>query len=329
MTLASEMLRDVRRRLRVWQLAALALALLLCDNGHAVSLWSHNPEKAEAMQKTRENPLLSGVSLPEELEIVSDTALTAEADLVVFATPSFALRETARRAAPYLRPEQTLVSVTKGIERDTNLRMSEVLRQETGDICQVVSLSGPSHAEEVGRRLPTGCVAACPDERSACLVQDAFMNGVFRVYTSPDIVGVELSAALKNIIALGCGISDGMGYQDNTKALIMTRAMAEIARLTPEIDWENNDEFYPTDLRGAITVFGRTKRERPVCITFTESGHDLQFDSGQIHNSFSLKVLKDIGGTNNIMESVGDGEPLLHYIRQRMLFLEQHPEMGK
>ena len=208
-----------------------ALALLLRDNGHAVSLWSHNPEKAEAMRKTRENPLLAGVPLPEELNIVSDIALVAEADLVVFATPSFALRETARKAAPYLRPEQTLVSVTKGIERDTNLRMSEVLRQETGDICKVVSLSGPSHAEEVGRRLPTGCVAACPDEKSACLVQDAFMNGVFRVYTSPDIVGVELSAALKNIIALGCGISDGMGYQDNTKALIMTRAMAELARL--------------------------------------------------------------------------------------------------
>lgn len=106
--------------------------------------------------------------------------------------------------------------------------------------------------------------------------------------------------------------------------------MAEIVRLTPEIDWENNDEFYPIDLRGAITVFGRTKRGRPVCITFTESGHDLQFDSGQIHNSFSLKVLKDIGGTNNIMESVGDGEPLLRYIRQRIIFLEQqHPEMGK
>ena len=100
--------------------------------------------------------------------------------------------------------------------------------------------------------------------------------------------------------------------------------MAEIVRLTPEIDWENNDEFYPIDLRGAITVFGRTKRGRPVCITFTESGHDLQFDSGQIHNSFSLKVLKDIGGTNNIMESVGDGEPLLHYIRQRM----SRPEKG-
>jgi hypothetical protein len=110
---------------------------------------------------------------------------------------------------------------------------------------------------------------------------------------------------------------------------LLRPVMAEIARLTPEIDWENNDGFYPTDLRGAITVFGRTKRGRPVCITFTESGHDLQFDSGQIHNSFSLKVLKDIGGTNNIMESVGDGEPLLHYIRQRMLFLEQHPGMGK
>ena len=109
--------------------------------------------------------------------------------------------------------------------------MSEILRQETEDRCKVVSLSGPSHAEEVSRRLPTGCVAACPDQQAACLVQDAFMNGVFRVYTSPDIVGVELSAALKNIIALGCGISDGMGYQDNTKALLMTRAMAELARL--------------------------------------------------------------------------------------------------
>ena len=110
---------------------------------------------------------------------------------------------------------------------------------------------------------------------------------------------------------------------------LLRPVMAEIARRIPEIDWENNDGFYPTDLRGAITVFGRTKRGRPVCITFTESGHDLQFDSGQIHNSFSLKVLKDIGGTNNIMESVGDGEPLLHYIRQWVIFLEQHPEMGK
>ena len=139
-----------------------ALALLLCDNGHEVSLWSHNPEKAEAMRKTRENPLLAGVPLPEALSIVSDIAQVKDADMVVFATPSFALRETARKAAPWLRPEQTLVSVTKGIERDSNLRMSEVLRQETGDRCKVVSLSGPSHAEEVGRRLPTGCVAACP-----------------------------------------------------------------------------------------------------------------------------------------------------------------------
>ena len=208
-----------------------ALALLLCDNGHAVTLWSHDPKKAETMRAARENPLLPGVSLPETLAVVSDIALTAEADMVVFATPSFALRETARKAAPYLHSTQTLVSVTKGIERDTNLRMSEILRQETGDRCKVVSLSGPSHAEEVGRRLPTGCVAACPDEAAACRVQDAFMNGVFRVYTSPDIVGVELSAALKNVIALGCGISDGMGFQDNTKALLMTRAMAEIARL--------------------------------------------------------------------------------------------------
>lgn len=105
--------------------------------------------------------------------------------------------------------------------------------------------------------------------------------------------------------------------------------MAEIVRLTPEIDWENNDEFYPIDLRGAITVFGRTKRGRPVCITFTESGHDLQFDSGQIHNSFSLKVLKDIGGTNNIMESVGDGEPAICIISgSGCSFWNNTPEWG-
>ncbi len=208
-----------------------ALAMVLCDNGHDTTLWSHHAEKAKAMEKTRENPLLKGVQLPDSLHISSDLSCLEGADLVVSAPPSFAVRETGRKMAPYLRPETVLVSVSKGIERDTNLRLSQVLQEETHYICKVVVLSGPSHAEEVGIRMPTGCVAASPDRDAARFVQDAFMNAYFRIYTSYDIIGVELAAALKNVVALSCGICAGLGYQDNTKALLMTRAMAELTRL--------------------------------------------------------------------------------------------------
>lgn len=208
-----------------------ALSLVLCDNGHDVTLWSHSADKAQAMAESRENPLLKGVTLPDALHITGDLTCVADAALVVCASPSFAVRETGRKAAPYLRADTVLVSVSKGIERDTQLRMSEILREETGNICKVVALSGPSHAEEVGIKMPTGCVSACADEAAARFVQDAFMNDYFRIYTSADILGVELSGALKNVVALSCGICDGMGFQDNTKALLMTRAMAEIARL--------------------------------------------------------------------------------------------------
>ena len=211
-----------------------ALALVLCDNGHDVALWSRTPAKAEEMARTRENPLLKGVPLPEALKITGDLDCLEGADLVVSAPPSFAVRETGEKIAPHLRPETILVTASKGIERDTDLRMSQILQQTTGDARRgrrIVALSGPSHAEEVGLRLPTGCVAASPDRDAARTVQKAFMNDRFRVYTSVDIVGVELAAALKNVIALCCGICAGMGFQDNTKALLMTRAMAEIGRL--------------------------------------------------------------------------------------------------
>ena len=212
-----------------------ALSRVLCDNGHETYLWSHNPAKAEEMARTRENPLLKGVPLPESLHITGDLSVLEGADMVVCASPSFAVPATGRKAAPYMRPDTILVSVSKGIERDTNLRMSQVLQEETHHICKVVALSGPSHAEEVGIRMPTGCVAACPDRAAARFVQDAFMNDYFRIYTSYDIVGVELSGALKNVIALSCGICTGLGFQDNTKALLMTRAMAEITRLGEQL----------------------------------------------------------------------------------------------
>ena len=183
------------------------------------------------MTKTRENSKLKGVRLPDSLKISGDLDCLKGTELVISATPSFAVRETGKKIAPYLTPETVLVSVSKGIERDTNLRMSQILTEATGNICKVAALSGPSHAEEVSIRMPTGCVSACPDLKVARLVQDAFMNDYFRVYTSEDIVGVELSAAMKNVVALACGVCDGMGYQDNTKALLMTRAMAELTRL--------------------------------------------------------------------------------------------------
>ena len=208
-----------------------ALSQVLCDNGHDTYLWSHNPAKAEEMARTRENPLLKGVILPEALHITGDLACLRGADLVVSAPPSFAVRDTAKKMAPYLTERTVVVTVSKGIERDTNLRLSQVIGEETGGVCPIAALSGPSHAEEVGIRMPTGCVAACPELEAARLVQDAFMNDYFRVYTSADIVGVELAGALKNVVALSCGICAGLGFQDNTKALLMTRAMAELTRL--------------------------------------------------------------------------------------------------
>jgi len=208
-----------------------ALSLVLCDNGHETVLWCRNPSKAAEMRETGENPLLKGVRLPDVLEITEELSCLREADLVICAVPSFAVRKTGEKIAPYLHADAVLVSTSKGVERNTNLRMSQVLKESIGNICKVVALSGPSHAEEVGRKLPTGCVAASPDKKAARFVQDAFMNEYFRVYTSYDIIGVELAAAMKNVVALSCGICAGLGFQDNTKALLMTRAMAELTRL--------------------------------------------------------------------------------------------------
>ena len=212
-----------------------ALSMVLCENGHDVTLWSHNAEKAGEMENTRKNPLLPEITLPEALHITGDLSCLSGAELIVCAVPSFAVRETGQKIVPWLKPDITLVSVSKGIERNSGLRMSQVLKEAISNTCKVVVLSGPTHAEEVSLRLPTGCVAACEDSYAAKLVQDAFMNSYFRIYTSADVVGVELSGAMKNVVALGCGICDGMGYQDNTKALLMTRAMAELVRLGQKV----------------------------------------------------------------------------------------------
>lgn len=206
-----------------------ALAILLCSNGHQVTLGAQSPERANEMRDTRLNKRLPGVALPQELDFSGDLAELADCDMLVMATPSYAVRATMESLAPLLKADCIIVCVSKGIERGTSLRLSQVIRQVSGRDCAV--LLGPSHAEEVGRGVPTGCVAAAEDSAMACAVQDAFMNERFRVYSSTDMVGVELGSALKNVIALSAGVSDGMGFGDNTKALLMTRGLKETARL--------------------------------------------------------------------------------------------------
>lgn len=175
--------------------------------------------------------MLKGVPLPEALRRTADLSCVKGCGAVVLATPSFAVRTTAKAAASLLEPGAVLVSVSKGIEKDTSLTLTDAIEQEVGDAHPIVALSGPSHAEEVGRHIPTVVVSASKDRSAAEQVQDLFMNERFRVYASDDVVGVELGAALKNVIALCAGISDGMGYGDNTKAALMTRGLTEIARL--------------------------------------------------------------------------------------------------
>ena len=206
-----------------------ALAIALCKNGHDVTMWTFEKELIPEMEQTRRNPRLPGAVLPENLKISGDYACVTGCKIVVMASPSFPARSVCRGVAPHLDEDAVLVSVTKGLEAGTHLRMSEIVEQETGK--EVVALTGPSHAEEVSLDIPTGLLAACKNQQKAELVQDAFMSETLRVYTSADPVGAELGAALKNVIALCAGITDGLGFGDNTKAMLMTRGLTETARL--------------------------------------------------------------------------------------------------
>jgi len=211
-----------------------ALAAVLADNGHDVRLWSRSGEQVDEMNRLRTNRrYLPDVALPEGLTATTDMAAALQdADLVLFVAPSSAMREVARQAAPHIGSDMLCVHATKGFEADSLKRMSTVLAEELGRSEQsIVVLSGPSHAEEVVRRCPTTVVVASQEQSVAEAVQDYFINSYFRVYTNPDAVGVEVAGAIKNIIALGAGLSDGLGFGDNAKAALLTRGLAEIGRL--------------------------------------------------------------------------------------------------
>ena len=206
-----------------------ALAIRLCKNGHDVILWTYEKDRVSQMESSRRNLRLPGAVLPETLKISAQNDCVRGCKMVVMASPSFPARDVCRKVKEYIDPDAVLVSVTKGLEDGTHLRMSQVVAQETGR--EVVALIGPSHAEEVAQDVPTGLLAAHEDQSLTEFVQDAFMADTLRVYTSSDPVGAELGAALKNVIALCAGVTDGLGYGDNTKAMLMTRGLSEIARL--------------------------------------------------------------------------------------------------
>lgn len=209
-----------------------ALALLLSKNGHSVTVWSISEEEIKMLSSEREHKSkLPGVRLPDDMVFTADMEAAARGkDFLVLAVPSKFTRGTARKMKDYIAEGQIIVDVAKGIEEDTLMTLSQQIEQEIPQ-ADVAVLSGPSHAEEVGRGLPTTVVVGARTEKTAVYLQEMFMNEVFRVYTSPDMLGMELGGSLKNVIALAAGIADGMGYGDNTKAALITRGIAEIARL--------------------------------------------------------------------------------------------------
>lgn len=210
----------------------IALAVLLDHNGHRVTLRSGSQDVVDMLKTRHENQdKLPGVILPDSIKLTTDPEeAVAGKDLLVFSGTSPNTRSTARMMAPYLREGQLIINASKGIEEKTLMTMSQVIEEELPG-AEVAVLSGPSHAEEVGRGLPTTIVVGAKKKATAEYLQNIFMNEVFRVYISPDILGIELGAALKNVVALAAGIADGLGYGDNTKAALITRGILEISRL--------------------------------------------------------------------------------------------------
>jgi len=212
-----------------------ALAVLLNSNGHEITLWEFDKKRCEKLTSEREdNNFLPGVKLPDSIKIISDLQTAVEnKDFILFVVPSHIVRRVAENVDKFMLGDAIIISCSKGIENKTLIRLSKVLEENLSQAAtqKIAVLSGPSHAEEVGRKIPTAVVIASESRETAEKAQAIFMNEVFRVYTSTDVAGVELGGALKNVIAIAAGISDGVGYGDNTKAALMNRGMVELTRL--------------------------------------------------------------------------------------------------
>ena len=243
-----------------------ALSLILLGNGVPVTMWGHDPAHVREVATRRENAIcLPGVAIPESLRLTSELGDLAQCDLLLVVTPSKAVREvSARLAASGVRDDAVLLSCTKGVERGSGLRMSEVIAEHFPNH-PLAALSGPSHAEEVARKMPTCVVLGCSDSGIAQELQRAFTAPFFRAYTSEDVAGVEFGGALKNIYALAAGAGDGLGLGDNAKSALVTRALVELGRLGTALGGRR-ETFMGLSGVGdlMVTCFSRHSRNRAV-----------------------------------------------------------------
>ena len=235
----------------------IALTILLHKNGHDLTIWSFDKKEAEELKKTRQNKTkLPNILLPEDVKVTDDLREAVDnKDILILAVPSKAIRSVSKSLKNIIKDNQIVVNVAKGLEEDTLETMTDIIEEELKDKNpKVAVLSGPSHAEEVGRGIPTTCVISAHNKELTLYLQNIFMNPSFRVYTSPDMLGVEIGGALKNVIALAAGIADGLNYGDNTKAALITRGIKEISSLGVAMGGEQSTFYGLTGLGDLIVT---------------------------------------------------------------------------
>ena len=235
----------------------IALTILLHKNGHNLTIWSFDKKEAEELKTTRQNKTkLPNILLPEDVKVTDDLREAVDdKDILILAVPSKAIRSVSKSLKNIIKDNQIIVNVAKGLEEDTLETMTDIIEEELKDKNpKVAVLSGPSHAEEVGRGIPTTCVVSAHNKELTLYLQNVFMNPSFRVYTSPDMLGVEIGGALKNVIALAAGIADGLNYGDNTKAALITRGIKEISALGVAMGGEQSTFYGLTGLGDLIVT---------------------------------------------------------------------------
>ncbi|WP_320949747.1 NAD(P)H-dependent glycerol-3-phosphate dehydrogenase [Fusobacterium sp.] len=235
----------------------IALTILLHKNGHDLTIWSFDKKEAEELKKTRQNKTkLPNILLPEDVKVTDDLKEAVDdKDILILAVPSKAIRSVSKSLKNIIKDNQIIVNVAKGLEEDTLETMTDIIEEKLKDKNpKVAVLSGPSHAEEVGRGIPTTCVVSAHNKELTLYLQNVFMNPSFRVYTSPDMLGVEIGGALKNVIALAAGIADGLNYGDNTKAALITRGIKEISSLGVAMGGEQSTFYGLTGLGDLIVT---------------------------------------------------------------------------
>lgn len=300
-----------------------AIAIMLAENGHQVTLWSYFPEESESLRQHRENlQFLPGVKIPESVTFTSQIADCVPADLVITASPSHAMRNTAKALSQVVEKGQVVLNISKGLEEETLATLSNVLKEELPD-CEIAVMSGPSHAEEVSRKIPTTNVVAAERESTANRIQDIMMNKRFRVYTNPDVLGVELGGSLKNVIALCAGVLDGMGLGDNTKAALMTRGIVEMARLGTAMG-AKAETFYGLSGIGdlIVTCTSMHSRNRRAGILI---GQGKSVEEAQSEVKMVVEGVKTCRAVYVLAQKVGVEMPIVNEA-YRVLFEGMHPK---